>query len=50
MHRHLYVVHVAAQHRPQPQRPAKVVQLEVRREARLEAARVQPMPPTRPAA
>jgi hypothetical protein len=50
MHRHLYVVHVVAHPRPQPQRPAKVVQLEVRREARLEAARVQPLPPTRPAA
>jgi hypothetical protein len=50
MHRHLYVVHVT---RPQPQlqpRPAKVVQLEVRREARFEAARVHPLPPTRPAA
>ena len=50
MHRHLYVVHVT---RPRPElqpRPAKVVQLEARREARLEAARVELLPPTRPAA
>ena len=51
MHRHLYVVHVVARLQPQLQpRPAKVVQLEARREARLEAARVHPLPPTRPAA
>ena len=50
MHRHLYVVHVTRP-RPEPQpRPAKVVQLEARREARLETARVQLLPPTRPAA
>ena len=48
MHRHLYVVRRAPTH--VPVRPAKVVQLEARREARLEAARVQPLPPTRPAA
>ena len=50
MHRHLYVVHVT---RPRPElqpRPAKVVQLEARRQARLEAARAQLLPPTRPAA
>jgi hypothetical protein len=44
MHRHLYVVR-----RPVtqvPVRPAKVVQLEVRRQARLEAARR----PNKPAA
>ena len=42
MHRHL--VRVAA--RPAPPRPAKVVSLDVRREARLEAARpTQPQPP-----
>jgi len=34
--------------RPQPPRPAKVVVLEARRRARLEAAR--PVPPIRPAA
>ena len=47
MHRHLHAVHAA---RPQPPRPAKVVQLEVRRQARLEAAPTKPLPPTRPAA
>jgi hypothetical protein len=47
MHRHLHLVT-----RPQPKpRPAKVVQLEARRQARLEAARRhRPQPPTRPAA
>jgi hypothetical protein len=51
MYRHLYVVHVVTRPQQQlPQRPAKVVQLEARREARLEAARVQPVLPTRPAA
>ena len=35
---HLHLVRVAARPQPAP-RPAKVVQLEVRREARLEAAR-----------
>ncbi len=49
MHRHLYVVHVVVRPQLKP-RPAKGVQLEVRREARVEAARVQPLPPTRPAA
>ncbi|HZS25543.1 MAG TPA: hypothetical protein VFA30_11235 [Gaiellaceae bacterium] len=48
MHRHLYAVRriptqVAV-------RPAKVVQLEVRRRARLDAARKLQRPPTRPAA
>ena len=42
---HLHLAHVAA--RPK-QRPAKVVQLEVRREARLEQAKQRP--PWRPAA
>jgi hypothetical protein len=50
MYRHLYVVHVVARPKSQPQRPAKVVQLDARREARLEAARVQLPPPTQPAA
>jgi hypothetical protein len=45
MHRHL--IRVVA--RPKPPRPAKVVSLEVRRQARLEAKRP-PWPPTRPAA
>lgn len=46
MHRHLYVVRAAA--RPvQPLRPAKVVQLETRRKARLAAQRP---PERRPAA
>jgi hypothetical protein len=44
---HLHLVPVTA--RPQPPRPAKVVQLEARRQARLEAARP-PRPPQRPAA
>jgi hypothetical protein len=42
MHRHLYRVRTVA---PAPPRPAKVVQLDVRRLARLEAARPQPQPP-----
>jgi hypothetical protein len=46
MHRHLHPVRVTA--RPKALRPAKVVQLEVRRKARLEAAGLRP--PTRPAA
>jgi hypothetical protein len=38
MHRHLHLVRAAAEpERPEHQRPAKVVQLEARREARLEA-------------
>ena len=46
MQRHLRVVA-----RPQPLRPAKVVQLEARREARLEAARLHAVtPPRKPAA
>ena len=46
MQRHLYVV-------PRPlaaPRPAKVVQLEVRRQLRREAERPQPAAPARPAA
>jgi hypothetical protein len=46
MHRHLHLV-VAS--RPKPQRPAKVISLEVRRQARLEQARPQ-SPSKRPAA
>jgi hypothetical protein len=45
MHRHLHAVPRAL--RP---RPAKVVQLEVRRELRREAERPLPQPPMRPAA
>ena len=45
---HLHLVRVAARPKPVP-RPAKVVQLEVRRKARLERARSQ-RPPSRPAA
>jgi hypothetical protein len=45
MQRHLYAVP-----RPVAQRPAKVVQLEVRRMLRREAARDRRRPPTRPAA
>jgi hypothetical protein len=45
MHQHLYPV-------PQPRgrRPAKVIQLEVRRQLRREAERPRPRPPARPAA
>jgi hypothetical protein len=42
MHRHLYRVRPV---RPAPPRPAKVVQLEARRQARLDVARPQPQPP-----
>ena len=45
---HLHLVRVAARPKPVP-RPAKVVQLDVRRKARLEAARPERQPP-RPAA
>ena len=45
---HLHLVRVAARPQPLP-RPAKVVLLEVRRKARLEAARPERQP-TRPAA
>jgi len=45
MHRHLHAVA-----RPQPPRPAKVVQLEVRRMLRREAERDRRRPPPRPAA
>jgi hypothetical protein len=47
MHRHLYVVRRSARH--VPVRPAKVVQLEARRQARLDVARDMRQP-TRPAA
>jgi hypothetical protein len=43
MQRHLHLVRAVA--RPQPPRPAKVIVLEARRQARLEAAQ-----PPRPAA
>jgi hypothetical protein len=43
MHRHLYRLP-----RPQVQRPAKVVQLEVRRQARHEAERLRAQRPARP--
>ena len=46
MHKHF--VRVAARPKQAP-RPAKIVQLEVRRKARLESARLQRQPP-RPAA
>jgi|SoiMethySBSTD1v2_1073268.scaffolds.fasta_scaffold5896729_1 hypothetical protein len=45
---HLHMVRVAARPKAQAVRPAKVVSLEVRRKARLEAAA--PRPPLRPAA
>jgi hypothetical protein len=45
---HLHLVRIAARPKQVP-RPAKVVQLDVRREARLEAARPRRQPP-KPAA
>jgi hypothetical protein len=45
MQRHLYIVP-----RPQSQRPAKVIQLEVRRQLRREREQHQPRPRPRPAA
>jgi hypothetical protein len=45
MQRHLHAVP-----RPLKPRPAKVVQLEVRRQLRLDAQRPHPEPPARPAA
>ena len=45
MHRHLYAVP-----RPLVPRPAKVVQLEVRRQLRREVEQPRPRPPVRPAA
>ena len=47
LHRHLHRVHSV---RPAPARPAKVVQLEARRQARLDVARDLRLPPRRPAA
>jgi len=52
MHRHLYRVKTV---RPNPMntapvRPAKVVQIEARRQARLDVARDMRLPPRRPAA
>ena len=49
MHRHLHVVRAVEPKRPEYQRPAKVVQLEARRQARVEAAQAQRALP-RPAA
>jgi hypothetical protein len=43
MHRHLYAVP-----RPLVPRPAKVVQLDVRRQLRRESERPRPRPPVRP--
>jgi hypothetical protein len=43
MHRHLHLVRAAAE--PKPPRPAKVVVLEARRQARLEAAQPPRLPP-----
>jgi hypothetical protein len=48
MHRHLY--HRVHSARSRPFRPAKVVQLEARRQARLDVARDLRLPPGRPAA
>ena len=45
---HLQLLRALA--RPQPPRPAKVVQLEARRQARLDVARPLDRPPSRPAA
>jgi hypothetical protein len=45
MHRHLYAVP-----RPQAQRPAKVIQLEARRQLRYEQVQQHPRPRPRPVA
>jgi len=52
MHRHLHLVRAVEPQRLEQQRPAKVVQLEARRQARLEAARAEQArkPNPRPAA
>lgn len=50
MHRHLHLVRVVARQTPKGPRPAKVVQLEARRQARLERLPQPPQPPLRPAA
>jgi len=47
MHRHPYRVKAV---RPIPVRPAKIVQIEARRQARLDVARDMRLPPRRPAA
>jgi hypothetical protein len=51
MHQHLHphLVRLVRPHPQRPQRPAKVIVLEARRKARLEAARPERQPP-RPAA
>ena len=49
MHRHLYLVRVLEPQRREQLRPAKVVQLEARRQARFEAVRAEQARP-RPAA
>jgi hypothetical protein len=47
---HLHLVRVAARPKQVEQRPAKVVALETRRQARLEAVRLHERQPPRPAA
>ena len=49
MHAHLHLVRAVEPQRPEQLRPAKVVQLEARRQARLEAVRAEQARP-RPAA
>jgi hypothetical protein len=49
MHRHLYLVVTRPKVERETLRPAKVISLEVRRQARVERARPQPQP-QRPAA
>lgn len=45
MHRHLHVVRLVPPRPVRPERPAKVIVLDVRRKARLESARPERQPP-----
>jgi hypothetical protein len=45
MHRHLHIVRLVPPRPVRPERPAKVIVLEARRKARLEAARPDRQPP-----
>jgi hypothetical protein len=45
MHRHLHIVRLVPPRPVRAERPAKVIVLEVRRKARLEAARPERQPP-----
>lgn len=45
MHRHLHIVRLVPPRPVRPERPAKVIVLDARRKARLEAARPERQPP-----